>query len=79
MTGFPVTQLRIDFLEFTLSEPNPTGFCVNDYLAVTGGSSLVPQICGTNTNEHGKNFVCASICPQECLIHVAFLTGCDTV
>ncbi|GFG39627.1 hypothetical protein Cfor_02901, partial [Coptotermes formosanus] len=47
-----ICQLRIDFLAFTLSGPNPTGFCVNDYLAVTGGASLVPRICGENADEH---------------------------
>jgi hypothetical protein len=57
MTFSSRTQLRIDFLAFTLSGPNPTGFCVNDYLAVTGGASLVPRICGENADEHGKTLV----------------------
>jgi hypothetical protein len=59
-----LTQLRIDFLDFILSEPDPTGFCVNDNLAVTGGASSVPLICGENTSEHGKTSVRVFICPQ---------------
>jgi len=62
------TQLRIDFLAFTLSEPNAAGFCVDDNLEVTGGASSVPLLCGEDTSEHGKTPVHVFICPQEFLI-----------
>jgi hypothetical protein len=60
-----LTQLRIDFLAFSLSEPNATGFCVDDNLAITGGASSVPHLCGEDTSEHGKTPVRVFICLQE--------------
>jgi hypothetical protein len=51
---FSLQQLRVDLLDFTISEPDATGICSNDYLEITGGASSVPRICGENTNEHGK-------------------------
>lgn len=48
-----ICQLRIDFLEFTLSQPNASGVCDNDFLLVTGGATSVPRICGDNSNQHG--------------------------
>ena len=59
-----LTQLRIDFLALSLSEPDPTGFCVADSLEVTGGASLVPVICGEDTSEHGKTPVHVFICQE---------------
>lgn len=47
-------QLRLDFLEATLAQPNATGWCDFDVLLVSGGSSTVPRMCGDNTNQHGK-------------------------
>jgi hypothetical protein len=48
-------QLRVDLLDFSVSEPDANGFCINDYLEIAGGTSSVPRICGENTNEHGKH------------------------
>jgi hypothetical protein len=59
------TQLRIDFLAFSLSEPDATGFCVDDSLSVTDGASSVPLLCGENTSQHGKVPMHVLICPQE--------------
>jgi hypothetical protein len=53
-TVFSLKQLRVDLLDFTVSEPDATGICNNDYLEIAGGTSFVPHICGENTNEHGK-------------------------
>lgn len=47
-----VCQLRIDFLDFSLAQPNGDGTCATDYMTVTGGSSRVPRICGENTGQH---------------------------
>lgn len=47
-----ICQLRIDFLDFSLAQPNGDGVCVTDYLSVTGGASRVPRICGENTGQH---------------------------
>lgn len=47
-----ICQLRIDFLEFSLAQPTGDGVCSTDYLAVTGGGSAVPRICGENGGSH---------------------------
>lgn len=48
-------QLRLDFLEATWAQPNATGYCDFDVFLVSGGSSMVPRICGENTNQHGRS------------------------
>ncbi|CAG9858631.1 unnamed protein product [Phyllotreta striolata] len=45
-------QVRIDFLNFVLAQPNATGVCNADALIVTGGGGTVPVICGDNTGQH---------------------------
>lgn len=47
-----ICQLRIDFLDFNLAPPSGDGVCLTDYMAVSGGSSRVPRICGHNTGQH---------------------------
>ncbi|XP_057653655.1 uncharacterized protein LOC130892311 [Diorhabda carinulata] len=47
-----ICQVRIDFLNFILSQPNATGVCTTDALYVTGGAGLVPVLCGDNTGQH---------------------------
>lgn len=47
-----ICQLRIDFLDFTLAPPSGDGFCNTDYMAISGGASRVPRICGQNTGQH---------------------------
>lgn len=47
-----ICQLRVDFLDFSLAPPNGEGACVTDYMAISGGSSRVPRICGQNTGQH---------------------------
>ena len=47
-----VCQLRLDFDEMDLSQPDPTTHqCTSDRFVVTGGAP-VPIICGRNTGEH---------------------------
>jgi hypothetical protein len=53
-TCVSLKQLRVDLLDFSVSEPDANGFCINDYLEIAGGASSVPRICGENTNQHGK-------------------------
>jgi hypothetical protein len=50
--GTDVCQLRIDFLDFSLAQPNGDGVCIWDYFTVSGGSSPVPRICGDNDGQH---------------------------
>ncbi|MPC20608.1 hypothetical protein E2C01_013561 [Portunus trituberculatus] len=47
-----ICQLRLDFINFELEQPNEDGVCVTDYLSVSGASSTVPQICGSNSGQH---------------------------
>jgi hypothetical protein len=55
-------QLRIDFHDFTLAEPNLDGECIEDVFRITGGSA-VPSICGENSGQHGKN---SKTCELSC-------------
>ena len=48
-------QVRLDFEQFNLADPDITGHCRSDYLQVTGGvanSGNVPTLCGTNHGQH---------------------------
>ncbi|XP_015586174.1 uncharacterized protein LOC107263461 isoform X2 [Cephus cinctus] len=47
-----ICQLRLDFLDFSLAQPNSSGVCDLDFLLVSGGASTVPRLCGENTNQH---------------------------
>ncbi|XP_077301760.1 uncharacterized protein LOC143922409 [Arctopsyche grandis] len=47
-----ICQLRLEFLELSLAQPDGTGACLNDFMTVTGGSSQVPRICGENSGQH---------------------------
>lgn len=45
-------QLRIEFLDLSLAQPNGDGYCTTDVLTITGGSTNVPNICGENIGQH---------------------------
>lgn len=47
-----ICQVRIDFLSFSLAQPNGDGVCVDDYFTVENGNTSVPRICGENTGHH---------------------------
>jgi hypothetical protein len=47
-----ICQIRIDFLTFSLAQPDATGNCVNDAFYVIGGASNVPVLCGENSGQH---------------------------
>ncbi|XP_014369924.2 uncharacterized protein LOC106719946 [Papilio machaon] len=46
-----VCQLRIDFLDMVLAQPNGDGVCLTDAVTITGGNTIVPTICGDNTGQ----------------------------
>ncbi|CAK1588200.1 unnamed protein product [Parnassius mnemosyne] len=46
-----VCQLRIDFLDMVLAQPNGDGVCATDSITITGGNTVVPPICGDNTGQ----------------------------
>ncbi|KAL1517807.1 hypothetical protein ABEB36_001530 [Hypothenemus hampei] len=45
-------QARIDFLSFTLAQPDGNGNCIQDSMVVTGSGGNVPVICGENSGQH---------------------------
>lgn len=47
-----ICQMRLDFISLELSQPDTNGNCATDFLAVTGGVSDVPMICGSNSGQH---------------------------
>ncbi|KAK7065389.1 hypothetical protein SK128_015790 [Halocaridina rubra] len=49
-----ICQVRLDFIDFELSQPDVNGECLTDFLTVTGGTSTVPMICGSNAGQHSK-------------------------
>ncbi|XP_069960514.1 uncharacterized protein, partial [Cherax quadricarinatus] len=46
-----ICQLRLDFLDFDLAQPDADGNCITDFLTITPSSS-VPRICGSNDGQH---------------------------
>lgn len=46
-----ITQLRIDFLDMVLAQPDGDGVCTTDSVTVTGGNTVVPILCGDNTGQ----------------------------
>ncbi|KAK5640484.1 hypothetical protein RI129_011295 [Pyrocoelia pectoralis] len=47
-----ICQIRIDFLSFSLAQPNGDGVCANDALIISGGAANLGRICGDNTGQH---------------------------
>ncbi|KAK4320530.1 hypothetical protein Pmani_008594 [Petrolisthes manimaculis] len=45
-----ICQLRLDFINFEVDQPDEDGNCVTDFLTVS--DSTVPMICGDNTGQH---------------------------
>ncbi|KAL3284177.1 hypothetical protein HHI36_018343 [Cryptolaemus montrouzieri] len=50
--GSDICQARIDFIAFSVNQPDATGNCLSDGLTITGGASPVPTICGENGGQH---------------------------
>ncbi|XP_017777973.1 PREDICTED: uncharacterized protein LOC108563729, partial [Nicrophorus vespilloides] len=47
-----ICQIRIDFLNLNLAQPDGNGVCNVDVLNIVGGATNVPQICGQNSGHH---------------------------
>ncbi|KAJ6220059.1 hypothetical protein RDWZM_005871 [Blomia tropicalis] len=48
-----ICQLRLDFEEFSLSQPDENGFCTTDsFMVRTTVGERLPIICGENTGQH---------------------------
>ncbi|XP_048005808.1 uncharacterized protein LOC125241387 [Leguminivora glycinivorella] len=46
-----ICQLRIDFMDMVLAQPDGDGVCATDSITVTGGNTVVPTLCGDNTGQ----------------------------
>lgn len=44
----------LDFMSFSIGQPNANGDCATDVFKVTGADNLVPNICGDNAGQHSK-------------------------
>ena len=52
---FPILIRRLDMENFVLAGPESTdNTCMNDEFYVTGGSTSLPTVCGTNSGQHSK-------------------------
>ncbi|XP_068200520.1 uncharacterized protein [Palaemon carinicauda] len=47
-----ICQMRLDFVNLELAQPDSDGNCNTDFLTVSGGTSTPPTICGTNSGQH---------------------------
>ncbi|XP_066975380.1 uncharacterized protein [Macrobrachium rosenbergii] len=45
-----ICQMRLDFYNLELAQPDSDGNCNTDFLTVSGGTSAAPTICGTNSD-----------------------------
>ncbi|XP_046458986.1 uncharacterized protein LOC124205581 [Daphnia pulex] len=48
----PICQIRLDFLTFSLAQPNANTVCDVDHFQVTGATNKIPVICGENHGQH---------------------------
>ncbi len=46
--------IRLDFVLFTISQPDAESVCSGDYFEVAGATNNVPTICGFNNGQHSK-------------------------
>ena len=54
----PLLICRLDLENFVLAGPEPTdNTCMNDEFYVTGGSTTLPTVCGTNSGQHSKTCI----------------------
>ncbi|KAK4010454.1 hypothetical protein OUZ56_019597 [Daphnia magna] len=50
--GQEIAQIRLDFMSFSIGQPNADGNCATDVFRVSGAENLVPEICGDNAGQH---------------------------
>lgn len=50
-----VCQLRLDFEDFTLAQPDENGLCTTDsFMVRTTVGERLPILCGENSGQHSK-------------------------
>ena len=49
-----ICQIKLDFEDFTLAQPDVNGICSTQFFEVTNSLSSVPRICGENSGQHSK-------------------------
>ncbi|XP_046638127.1 uncharacterized protein LOC124316306 [Daphnia pulicaria] len=50
--GKAVCQVRLNFVLFTIAQPDAESVCITDTFDVAGASNRVPTICGDNEGQH---------------------------
>ncbi|KAI5641361.1 hypothetical protein NE865_06399 [Phthorimaea operculella] len=78
-----ICQLRVDFLDMVLAQPNGDGVCATDSITITGGNTIVPPLCGDNTGQTLRWNIrlvqlgcdCPGIAPNGCLQYFTGTTG----
>ncbi|XP_057368577.2 uncharacterized protein LOC130689657 [Daphnia carinata] len=50
--GQEIVQVRLDFMSFSIGQPNADGNCATDVFRVSGADNTVPEICGDNAGQH---------------------------
>ncbi|KAI9559266.1 hypothetical protein GHT06_016055 [Daphnia sinensis] len=48
----PICQIRLDFLEFFIAQPNRQSKCATDNFRVLNAENKVPILCGENSGQH---------------------------
>jgi len=51
-TNDNICQIRLDFDDFEIPQPNNGGECDTSLMIATGGATYPPIICGYNTGQH---------------------------
>ena len=47
-------SIRLDFMTFTVAQPDVSSKCASDNFQVGGSLNAVPTICGDNDGQHSK-------------------------
>ncbi|KAG5898248.1 hypothetical protein JTB14_029626 [Gonioctena quinquepunctata] len=47
-----ICQVRLDLLNFVLSQPDGNGNCIYDSMIISGATSSAPVLCGDNSGQH---------------------------
>ena len=49
-----MVTFRLDFLSFSIAQPNAETVCTTDTFQIGGTSNKVPVICGDNAGQHSN-------------------------
>ncbi|EFX82921.1 hypothetical protein DAPPUDRAFT_316207 [Daphnia pulex] len=71
--GKAVCQVRLNFIMFSIGQPDPESVCSTDTFEVLGASNRIPTICGDNEGQHMYlNVPPSSTSPTDLQLTVTF-------